>query len=124
MAATHAQRKALGDFGERLAARRLAESGLVVLDRNWRCSAGEIDIVARDGTVLVVCEVKTRSSDRFGTPLEAITPAKSARLHRLARRWLASHPAGDRFSAIRIDVVAVLAGPSGTPTVEHVVAVA
>ena len=123
MAATYAQRKALGDFGERLAARRLVESGLVVLDRNWRCPDGEIDIVARDGSVLVVCEVKTRSSDRYGTPLEAITAAKSARLHRLGLRWLAEHPARARFTGVRVDVVAVVTSASG-PEVEHLGAVA
>ncbi|MBA2716596.1 MAG: YraN family protein, partial [Propionibacteriales bacterium] len=69
MTSTHAQRKALGDYGERLAAAHLVEKGLVVLDRNWRCSAGEIDIVAADGNTVVVCEVKTRSSCRFGTPM-------------------------------------------------------
>ncbi|MGI8433505.1 MAG: YraN family protein [Nocardioidaceae bacterium] len=122
MTATHAQRKALGDFGERLAERHLVEAGLVVLDRNWRCAAGEIDIVARDGDVLVVCEVKTRSSDRFGTPLEAITALKGARLHRLAWAWVFAH--GLRCRAVRVDVICVLQRRSEAARVEHVRGVA
>ena len=85
----HPRRQALGAYGERLAARLLVEQGLVVLDRNWRCPAGEIDLVLRDGDVLVVCEVKTRTSSVCGTPHEAITPVKLARLRRLAAAWVA-----------------------------------
>jgi len=121
---TQAQRKALGDFGERSAAQFLIGIGMVVLDRNWRCTAGEIDIVALDGTDLVVCEVKTRSSTRFGTPLEAITPAKAARLHRLGRRWALLHRGQVPFDTMRIDVVCVDAGSRGAPAIEHVRAVA
>ena len=82
---------ALGRYGEDVAARHLAEAGLVVLERNWRCREGEIDIVARDGDVLVVCEVKTRRDTAYGSPLEAVTPRKAARLRR-ARRALAGRP--------------------------------
>ena len=77
--AATARRLALGAYGERLAAQHLVEQGLVVLDRNWRCDAGEIDLVLREGAVLVICEVKTRSSDACGTPHEAVTPAKLER---------------------------------------------
>jgi len=76
---TSTRRQALGAYGERLAARHLVEQGLVVLDRNWRCPTGEIDLVLRDGDVLVVCEVKTRTSSVCGSPHEAITPVKLAR---------------------------------------------
>ncbi len=114
---THAQRQAVGEYGEGLAARHLQQSGLAVLDRNWRCSAGEIDIVARDGDVLVVCEVKTRSTVRYGTPFEAITATKAARLHRLGYAWAKAH--GVRPRALRVDVVTVLL--DGCPTIEHVV---
>ncbi len=117
MAATHAQRKALGDYGERLAARYLAEHDLRIVDRNWRCADGEIDIVAEDGRDLVVCEVKTRSSDRYGTPLEAITPEKAARLHRLGRRWAVEH--GARYSSLRVDVVTVSTAVRGAPVIAH-----
>jgi putative endonuclease len=122
MTATHAQRKALGDLGERIAARHLAEAGLTVLDRNWRCSTGEIDIVAADGRTVVVCEVKTRSTARFGTPLEAITAQKAARLHRLGWLWVRAHDV--RCDGLRIDVVAVLRRRAGMSVVEHVVGIA
>lgn len=117
MASTHAQRQALGAYGERLAARYLSEHGLRILDRNWRCPEGEIDIVARHGRLLIVCEVKTRSSDRYGTPLEAITREKAARLHRLGWRWAAEHDI--RHTAIRVDVVTVSTAVKGAPAVAH-----
>lgn len=122
MTATHAQRKALGDLGERIAARHLADRGLTVLDRNWRCNSGEIDIVAADGRTLVVCEVKTRSTARFGTPLEAITTEKAARLHRLGWLWVKSHEV--RCDGLRVDVVAVIRRRKGVSVVEHIVGVA
>ena len=89
---TARQRLALGAYGEGLAARHLTGQGMVLLDRNWRCELGEIDLVLRDGPALVVCEVKTRSSTAYGTPLQAVTGQKAARLRRLAARWLAEHP--------------------------------
>ncbi len=122
MAATYAQRKALGDFGERLAALELERLGLDVLDRNWRCGQGELDIVACDGEVLVACEVKTRSSDRYGTAMEAITAAKAARLYRLAFAWRAEH--GFASSPVRVDVVTVLVARSCRPVVTHYAGVA
>ena len=82
MTTTARQRSALGAYGEALAARHLTEQGMVVLDRNWRCDLGEVDLVLRDGRVLVVCEVKTRSSLAYGTPIEAVTEQKAARLRR------------------------------------------
>lgn len=109
MGATYAQRKALGDFGERLAERELERRGLKVLDRNWRCGQGEIDIVARDGAVLVVCEVKTRTSDRYGAAVQAITHGKAERLRRLGYAWATSQAVA--FERLRVDVVAVLLAP-------------
>jgi putative endonuclease len=108
---------ALGRYGEDVAARALADAGMTVLDRNWRCEDGEIDIVARDGDALVVCEVKTRSSTRFGSPAEAITHAKALRLRRLALKWLDAHDV--RPPTIRFDVVAVLRADRGAASVEH-----
>lgn len=113
---------AVGQYGERVAERFLVASGLVVLDRNWRCPLGEIDIVARDGDALVVCEVKTRSSTAFGHPLEAVSAAKALRLRRLASAWVEQH--GVRPAEIRIDLVAVLRVPSGAAEVSHLRAVA
>lgn len=113
-----APRRALGEYGERLAARHLTERGLVVLDRNWRCDLGEIDLVLRDGSVLVVCEVKTRTSHVCGSPHEAVTAVKLARLRRLAARWVTEHAVHP--PDIRIDLVAVTMQRRGMPVVEHV----
>lgn len=108
---------ALGRYGEDLAVRHLEAAGMVVLERNWRCRDGEIDIVARDGRVLVVCEVKTRSGVWFGGPVEAVTTRKALRLRRLAAQWLSEHPV--RPEAVRIDVVGVLRERSGPARIEH-----
>ena len=115
---TQLGKKALGQYGETLATGYLTELGMVLLDRNWRCSAGEIDLVLRDGRVLVVCEVKTRSSTRYGSPLEAVTAVKLARLRRLAAHWLAAHDL--RVSETRIDMVGVLRPLRGPSQLEHV----
>jgi putative endonuclease len=108
---------ARGRWGEQVAAEHLIEQGLIVLDRNWRCDIGELDIVARDGDALVICEVKTRSSRRFGDPLEAVTTEKAARLQRLAARWVIEHRVHPR--EIRIDLVGVVLS-HGAPEIEHV----
>ena len=108
---------AVGRFGEELAARHLDGAGLRIVDRNWRCAEGEIDIVAADGDTLVFCEVKTRSGTGFGDPAEAITAAKSARLRRLGLRWLAAHGLGWR--ELRFDVVTVLRRNGADPVVRH-----
>lgn len=110
--------QAVGAYGERLAAQQLVDSGLVVLDRNWRCAAGEVDIIARDGDVLVLCEVKTRRGLGFGTPAEAVVRRKVARLRRLASEWLAV--SGVRPREVRFDVVEVLARPGRPPQVRHI----
>lgn len=121
----HAVAGAVGAYGERVAARYLTEAGMQVLDRNWRCVQGEVDIVALDGSCLVICEVKTRRSLAYGSPLEAVTPRKAARLRRLAASWLAEHPElGRGVSDVRVDVVGVLRPRSGPAQVEHVAAVA
>jgi len=117
-------RRAIGEYGEELAARRLAEAGMTVLERNWRSGrAGEIDIVARDGDVLVVCEVKTRRDGPFQHPLAGVTPRKAARLRGLAEHWLHTH-GGAPPGGVRIDVVAVLLPRRGAAVVEHVRGVA
>ncbi|MGW3589626.1 YraN family protein [Streptomyces fungicidicus] len=117
-------RGALGRYGETLAARRLTEAGMTVLQRNWRCGrTGEIDIVARDGDALVVCEVKTRRAGAFQHPMEAVTPAKADRLRGLAQRWLQAH-GGAPPGGVRIDLVGVLLPSRGAPVVEHVRGVA
>jgi putative endonuclease len=110
-------RTALGAYGERVAVRALTEAGLQVLDRNWRCRDGELDVVARDGDALVFCEVKTRTGIGFGHPAEAVTPAKRRRLRLLARAWLATHD--EHAPDLRFDVVGVLVPAAGLPSVRH-----
>ena len=110
-------RQAVGDYGERIAAAHLQGLGMAILARNWRCPEGEIDIVARDGDVLVVCEVKTRRSMDFGGPLEGVTPVKAQRLRRLAACWLRDHPV--RPAGVRIDVVGVLRPARGAAEVDY-----
>ena len=115
----------VGAYGERLAARYLARRGLQVLERNWRCAQGEVDIVALDGDCLVVCEVKTPPGPSFGDPVEAVTWRKAARLRRLAACWLAEHPGQvSGVGDVRVDVVGVLRPRTGPARVEHLVAVA
>jgi putative endonuclease len=109
---------AVGAYGERVAARLLAENGMDLLDRNWRCPEGELDIVARDGDTIVFCEVKTRRGERYGVPAEAVGPGKVRRLRALATLWLRAHPG--RRGAVRFDVVSVWARRTGAATVEHV----
>jgi putative endonuclease len=107
----------LGRLGEDAAVRHLAGLGWIIIERNWRCPEGELDIVAHDGSGLVVCEVKTRSGAHYGTPVEAITPVKAARLRRLASRWLSFHGIGD--AAVRIDVLGLVRAGPGRFHVEH-----
>lgn len=107
----------VGRFGEQVAARCLEAAGLQILDRNWRCPDGEIDIVALDGDTLVICEVKTRSGLRYGDPAEAVSRAKVLRLRRLALRWMAARDVSWR--ELRFDVVTVLRRAEGEPLVRH-----
>lgn len=113
---THNQ--ALGAYGELLAARYLTKQGMVLLDHNWRCPQGELDLVLREGRTLVICEVKTRSSNDYGTPHEAIDRSKVDRLRRLAAAWLRVHAAHP--DDIRLDLVAVLQPRRGEPEIDHV----
>lgn len=119
---TYARNQALGAYGERVATDHLVAAGLVILDRNWRCRFGEIDIVARDGTTLVICEVKTRSSLTFGPPSEAITTHKANRLRRLAQAWLEAHDVHP--ASVRIDLVSVVVPRSGAAEIAMIRGVA
>jgi putative endonuclease len=109
---------AVGRYGERVAAQHLRGAGWEVLDLNWRCRWGELDLVARDGDCVVAVEVKTRRSTIAGHPLEAVTPAKVARLRRLLSQWMSVHE-GVHSRDLRVDVVAVLRPPRGPAVVEH-----
>ena len=107
----------LGAHGEQIAAAYLTDSGLRLLDRNWRCREGELDLVAREGDALVFCEVKTRRAVGYGHPVEAVTPAKQRRLRTLAHRWLAAHD--EHAPELRFDVVGVLMRPGRPALVTH-----
>jgi len=119
MTTTAASRRALGAYGEEIAARLLTtEHGMTLLDRNWRCSEGELDLVLREGDVLVACEVKTRRGEGCGSPHEAVDPVRLERLHRLVWRWAEEFDV--RPSGTRVDLVAVLRPRRGAAVVEHV----
>ena len=102
-------RQRLGARGEDRAADWYRAAGYDVIARNWRCADGELDLVVAHPGELVFCEVKTRASDRFGVPAEAVTAAKQRRLRTLAARFLAEHQPvdGSASRSIRFDVVAV-----------------
>jgi putative endonuclease len=107
----------LGRRGEDLAVAYLEQQGLVVLDRNWRCRHGELDVICTDRERLVVCEVKTRTSTRYGSPAEAVDERKVRRIRRLANLWLAAHHVC--WVEIRFDVLAVLAPPGAPARIQH-----
>lgn len=112
-----AAKDAIGRHGEQVVATRLAAEGWEIVARNWRCELGELDIIAVDGPHLVAVEVKTRRTASFGSPQEAVTRDKLARLRRLTAAWLASQPR--RFAGVRIDVCAVTLPAAGPAIVEH-----
>ncbi|MGI6658087.1 MAG: YraN family protein [Dethiobacteraceae bacterium] len=97
--------KALGRKGEALAAAYLSERGYQILEVNWRCTRGELDLVARDGKVLVFIEVKTRRSQRHGTAAEAVDARKQEKIRSLALNYI--HQTGKTAAAYRFDVVTV-----------------
>ncbi len=115
-----ARKDELGRAGEKLAAEHLTAAGYTILERNWRCAIGEIDIVAQHGGTTVVVEVKTRSGVGFGHPLDAVTPRKLARLRRLAGAWCEAQPTppAQGVRELRIDVIGVVAGRDGI-TIDH-----
>ena len=100
-------RVALGRWGEDLVARRYETAGYEVLDRNWRIKGGELDLVLSRHDEIVFCEVKTRSSDCFGSAVEAVGPRKQQLVRRTALSWLDKHGRGGR---LRFDVASVVAG--------------
>ena len=108
-----------GRRGEDAATSYLGERGYEVVARNWRCAQGEIDIVARHGGEMVVVEVKTRTSELFGHPLEAVNARKRARLWRLAAAWCAAHPDAARGRRVRVDAVSVVGTERSGFRIEH-----
>lgn len=121
MTHTTTPRQALGARGETLAAAYLEARGFRILDRNWRCRYGELDLVARDdgsnGRAIVAVEVKTRSGTGYGAPLEAVTARKAARLRRLLLSWLREHD--ERAPALRVDAIGIVLRAGADPRIDH-----
>lgn len=111
----------LGRAGEERAARHLEGLGYEILDRNWRCPQGELDIVAASQGFLAFIEVKTRRSVGFGHPFEAVDERKRRRLWRLAHAWIVDHPDQVHHRELRLEVIGIV-GPDPTVGVlEHLV---
>lgn len=117
-------RAQIGALGEDLAVEHLRSLGMLVLERNWRCRYGELDVIATEPATraLVFVEVKTRTTDQFGGLAEAVTPQKLRRLRRLAGLWLADRE--ERWPTVRIDVIGVRIGRRATPEISHLAGVA
>lgn len=99
-------RRALGAAGEQRAALWYRDAGYTVVDRNWRCQRGEIDLIVANSSHLVFCEVKTRTSRNYGVPAAAVTPTKQRRIRQLAMLWLGEHDA--HRDTLRFDVVSIV----------------
>ena len=112
------RRASLGKQGEKAAASFLRGKGYEVIIENYRCPLGEIDLIARDGRTLVACEVKTRTGDGAGHPLESITPGKRAKLRRVAEYYWTYE--ADQSLAFRFDFIAVFI-EDGATSVEHLI---
>lgn len=110
-------RQSLGKEGERLAEDFLRNKGYKLVERNFRCPAGELDLIALDGRVIVFVEVKTRSGDRFGGPLEAVPPRKQRKMIESAQFFLSQKKLHHREA--RFDVVGI-SRAGARPVVEHV----
>jgi putative endonuclease len=109
--------KFIGNMGEREVAAYLQTKSLVILDKNWRIKGGELDLICEEAGTIVFVEVKTRTSNIYGTPFDAITPEKAFRLQRLALAWMAmNHRWGQEY---RIDVVGVWMDGEGACEIEH-----
>lgn len=114
-----AEKDERGRAGEARAERHLLASGYRVLDRNWRCPQGEIDLVAAKGATLVIVEVKTRRTELFGHPFAAIDDRKRARLWRLAASWMKAHPALARGREVRLDAIGIVGDDPASARLEH-----
>ncbi|WP_235941424.1 YraN family protein [Paenibacillus puerhi] len=115
-----AGRKQLGMQGEAGAASYLQEQGMSILDRNWRCRTGEIDLIAEEKGILVFVEVRTRNlSGAFGTPQESVNLRKQRKMLETARVYIHRH--GKHESQVRFDVVSIRMAPDGTiAKLEHI----
>jgi putative endonuclease len=114
-----AEKDERGRAGEERAVGYLERAGFSILDRNWRCSQGEIDIIAERAGALAFVEVKTRAGLGYGHPFEAITRRKLLRMHRLAMAWVIAHPDAARGRSIRLDAIAITGRDLATASIEH-----
>jgi len=112
------RRKELGSRGESLAAKLYKNQGFIILDKNFRCPIGELDLVARKGDLLVFCEVKTRRSVKFGPPEMAVNASKRRRIIKLADFYIKRRNLGSL--QVRFDVVSVYWEEGGRPEVRHI----
>ena len=110
---------ALGRRGEKLAADALRRAGLSILARNYRCPAGEVDLIALGDDVVVFAEVKTRASDYFTAPAAAVDSAKQRHLRRSADYYFATHPDAAGMTR-RFDVISIVAADGQPPRLEHI----
>lgn len=111
-------RQRLGKGGEETVTGYLIKKGYAILVKNYRCKVGEIDIIARDGAVLVFIEVKTRSGLGYGSPAEAVTARKQRQISRAAQWYLAEQQLFD--VPARFDVIAVLGNGPAADRIEHI----
>lgn len=108
----------LGKLGEDIATVYLQDLGYEILVRNWRSNRVELDIVARIDSTLVFCEVKTRRSNSFGNPSDAITPLKLQHIRTAALHWLSNNPS--RHQGIRFDAISVIYSGGKPTTIDHI----
>ncbi len=110
--------KNTGQTGEDIAAGYLKKNGYLVIERNYRQKGGEIDIIATKGDSLIFVEVKTRTSDTFGSPDEAVTKKKQQQIIKVAMLYLAQHDIAD--TQIRFDVIAISLSKTNNPVINHI----
>ncbi len=107
-----------GQRGETLATEFLIQAGWVIVERNWRCASGEIDIIAKDGETLIFVEVRTRHSANTEPNFESFTPRKRAKMIATSDEYLSTHQLED--SPYRIDAIAISFAPHSAPIIEHI----
>jgi putative endonuclease len=107
-----------GSRGEELAAAFLLRSGMKIIERNFRCKGGEVDIIARDGKTIVFIEVKSRRNLSYGVPQLAVTEFKQRQISKAALTWLTKNRLHD--SPARFDVIAILLENDYTHSLEHI----
>jgi putative endonuclease len=111
-------KKAFGDYGETLAVRYLEQNGYVIVDTNWHCRYGEIDIVARLDTIWAFIEVKTRRGNKTDNAFSGITPQKQQKFIKAVQMYRSEHNLDE--NTWRIDAIAIAVPQNGTPIIEHV----